>query len=112
MLRMTVMVKRHPSLEVDEFHERGRAHGRMIADEPSFRGVIRRYEQHHRAPADYRNGDTFDGVAVQDFDDYAGFLAFLGLPAYAAKVQPDEATLIDIDRIVVLFTEEPEVFTP
>jgi hypothetical protein len=112
MLRMTVMVKRHPSLEVDEFHERWRAHGRMIAEEASFRGVIRRYEQHHRAPADYRNGDTFDGVAVQDFDDYAGFLAFLGLPAYAAKVQPDESTLIDIDRIVVLFTDEPEVFTP
>ena len=35
---MTVMVKRHPSLEVDEFHERWRAHGRMIAEEPSFRG--------------------------------------------------------------------------
>ena len=37
MLRMTVLVKRHPSLEVDEFHERWRAHGRMIAEEPSFR---------------------------------------------------------------------------
>lgn len=110
MLRMTVLVKRHPSLGVEEFHERWRAHGRLIAEEPAFRAVIRRYEQHHRAPADYRNGDTFDGVAVQDFDDYDGFLAFLQMPEYAAKVQPDEATLIDVDRIVVLFTEEPEVY--
>jgi EthD domain len=112
VLRMTVLVKRHPNLDVDEFHARWREHGRIIAEEPLFRGYIRRYEQHHRVPADYRNGDTFDGVAVQDFDDYAAFLAFLQTPEYAAKVQPDEATLIDIDRIVVLFTEEPEVVIP
>jgi hypothetical protein len=49
---------------------------------------------------------------VQDFDDFDGFLAFLATPEYAAKVQPDEATLIDVDRIVVLFTDAPEVFIP
>jgi len=107
---MTVLVKRHPDLSVEEFHDRWRAHGRIIADEPSFRTMIRRYEQHHRNAADYRNGDTFDGVAVQEFDDYQGFLAFLAAPAYAAKVQPDEQTLIDIDAVVVLFGDEPEVY--
>jgi hypothetical protein len=112
MLRMTVLVKRHPDLSVDEFHDRWRAHGRIIAEEPSFRSMIRHYEQLHRVPADYRNGDTFDGVAVQDFDDYAGFLAFVASPAYAEKVQPDERTLIDIDAVVVLFTEPPEVVIP
>lgn len=112
MLRMTVLVKRHPDLDVDTFHERWRAHGRMIAEEPAFRTMIRRYEQHHRAAADYRNGDTFDGVAVQEFDDYDGFLAFLGAPAYRDLVQPDEATLIDIDRVVVLFSDAPETYIP
>lgn len=112
MLRMTVLVKRHPDLSVEAFHERWRAHGRMIAGEPAFRTMIRSYEQHHRAPADYRNGDTFDGVAVQEFDGYDGFLAFLATPEYQAKVQPDEHTLIDVDRVVVLFTDEPEVYIP
>jgi hypothetical protein len=112
MLRMTVMVKRHPDLDVDTFHERWRAHGRMIAEEPAFRSMIRRYEQHHRAAADYRNGDTFDGVAVQEFDDYGGFLAFIGSPAYRELVQPDESTLIDLERVVVLFSDPPETYIP
>jgi EthD domain len=107
---MTVLVKRRADLDVDAFHERWRAHGRMIADEPAFRAMIRRYEQHHRNRVDYRNGDTFDGVAVQDFDDYAGFLAFIQSPEYEAKVRPDEQTLIDIDAVVVLFSDEPETY--
>ena len=110
MLQLTVLVKRHPDLSVVEFHERWRAHGRMIAAEPAFRGVIRRYEQHHRAVRDYRNGDTYDGVAIQHFDDMGGFVAFLEDPAYAAKVRPDEQTLLDMAGLVVLFTEMPEVF--
>jgi hypothetical protein len=112
MLRMTVLVKRHRDLDVEAFHERWRAHGRMIAGEPAFRSMIRRYEQHHRNPVDYRNGDTYDGVAIQEFDDYAGFLAFVQSPEYAAIVQPDEATLIDIDDVVVLFSDEPETYIP
>jgi hypothetical protein len=112
MLQLTVLVKRNPALSIEEFHDRWREHGRMIAAEPAFRRMVRRYEQHHRAVADYRNGDTFDGVAVQHYDDFAGFLAFIEEPAYAEKVQPDEQTLLDMDEIVVLFTETPETFIP
>ena len=109
MLQLTVLVKRHRDLSIEEFHDRWRVHGRTIADEPTF-SMIRRYEQHHRAVADYRNGDTYDGVAIQHFDDMAGFVAFLETPAYAAKIRPDEQTLLDMDALVVLFTELPEVF--
>lgn len=112
MLQLTVLVKRHPDLSIEAFHERWRAHGRMIAEEPAFRTMVRRYEQHHRALVDYRNGDTFDGVAIQRYDDFAGFLAFVEAPAYAEKVRPDEDTLLDMDKIVVLFTEAPETFIP
>jgi EthD domain len=112
VLQLTVLVKRHPDLGVEEFHERWRAHGRMIADEPAFRVMVRRYEQHHRAAADYRNGDTYDGVTIQHYDDFAGFLSFLETPQYAAKVQPDEEALLDMGALVVLFTEPPETFIP
>lgn len=110
MLQLTVLVKRHPSLSIEEFHDRWREHGRMIGAEPDFRRVIRRYEQHHRAIKDYDNGDTYDGLAIQRYDDMAGFLAFLESPAYAEKVRPDEETLLDMDRLVVIFTDEPETF--
>ena len=110
MLKLTVLVKRNPALSVEEFHHEWRAHGRMIADEPVFHRYIRRYEQHHRALPDYRNGDTCDGMAVQWFDSFHDFVALIETPEYAAKMQPDEARILDPDGIVVLFTEEAEVF--
>ena len=109
-VKLTVLVKRAPGMDVAEFHERWRAHGRMIADEPAFRKYIRRYEQHHRVPPDYRNGDTYDGMAMQWFDSYADFLAMLADPAYAEKMAPDEATLLDMEKLVIIFTDEAEVF--
>ena len=110
MIQLTVLLKRHPDLSIEEFHTRWREHGRMIAAEPDFQRVIRRYEQHHRAVKDYENGDTYDGVAIQQYDDMAGFVAFLEAPAYLEKVRPDEQTLLDMEKLVVLFTEVPEVF--
>jgi hypothetical protein len=112
MIKLTVLVKRNPDLPVEEFHSEWRAHGRMIAEEPVFRRYIRRYEQHHRAAADYRNGDTCDGLAIQWFDSVSDFLALLETPEYAAKMQPDEARILDPDRLVVIFTEEAEVLIP
>ena len=71
VIKLTVLVKRNPALSVEEFHDEWRAHGRMIAAEPVFARYIKRYEQHHRVPADYRNGDTHDGMAVQWYESYA-----------------------------------------
>lgn len=110
MIKLTVLVKRNPALSVDDFHEEWRAHGRMIAEEPVFARFIRRYEQHHRVPADYRNGDTYDGMAVQWFDSYRDFIDLISTPEYRAKMQPDEERILDPAGIVVLFTEEAEVF--
>jgi len=110
VIKLTVLVKRNPALSVEEFHEAWRAHGRMIAEEPAFRRFIRRYEQHHRLAADYRTGDTHDGLAVQWFDSYADFVALLQTPEYAAKMQPDETRILDLDGMVILFTEDAEVY--
>ena len=110
MIKLTVLVKRNPALSIDEFHAEWRAHGRMIAEEPVFAQFVQRYEQHHRVLADYRTGDTYDGMAVQWFDSYRDFLALISTPEYVAKMQPDEARILDPDGIVVLFTEEAEVF--
>ena len=114
MLQLTVLIKRHPDLDVDEFHERWRAHGETIANEPTLARHIRRYEQHHRVPADYGSplyaGDEFDGMAVQWFDSFKDFMAMLQTPEYAAKMQPDEDRILDLPKMVVLMTEEAEVF--
>ena len=110
MLQLTVLVVRNPELSIEDFHREWRAHGQMIADEPVFSRYIRKYEQHHRAIADYRTGGDHDGMAIQWFDSYDDFLAMLQTPEYVAKMQPDETRILDMSRIVVLFTELPETF--
>lgn len=113
-IKLTVLVKRNPAFSRDEFHAAWRAHGRMIAEEPAFARYIRRYEQHHRVAADYDGalyqGEEFDGLAVQWFDSFGDFLAMLQTPEYSAKMQPDEERLLDLPKMVIMMTEEPEVF--
>ncbi|HEY9557638.1 MAG TPA: EthD domain-containing protein [Acidimicrobiales bacterium] len=112
MIQLTVLVKRNPELSIDEFHDRWRAHGRMIAADPVFRRLMTRYEQHHRAVVDYRNGDTFDGMALQWYETYDDFRALLASDEYETKMAPDEAQLLDLEELVVIFTEPGEVFIP
>jgi hypothetical protein len=107
---LTVLVARNPALSVEEFHAEWRAHGEMIGAEPVFRRYITHYEQHRRVPGTYRSGGDFDGVAVQRYESFEDFLALLATPEYEAKMQPDEARILDVDRIVVLFTDDAEVF--
>ena len=110
MIKLTVLIKRNPQLGVEEFHERWRAHGRMIAGEPAFRQHIKRYEQHHAIATNVESG--YDGIVFQWFDDYEGFLGFLREPRYMEVVRPDEQSLLDMDGLVVLFTDEAETFLP
>lgn len=110
MIQLTVLVKRHPDLSIEEFHARWRVHGRTIAEEPSLARHIRRYEQHHRAVKDYESGDTYDGLALQQYDDLDAFFGFVQEPKYAELIRPDEDTLLDMSKLVVLFTDLPETF--
>jgi hypothetical protein len=110
MIQLTVLVKRHPDLTVEQFHDRWRAHGKVIAEEPTLARHIRRYEQHHRSIKDYDSGDTYDGLALQQYDDMAAFLAFVEEPKYHELIRPDEQTMLDMGKLVVLFTDGPETF--
>jgi hypothetical protein len=37
-------------------------------------------------------------------------MAMLQTPEYAAKMQPDEDRILDLPKMVVMITEEPEVY--
>lgn len=112
MIQLTVLLKRHPDLSVEEFHERWRAHGKVIAGEPTLARHIRHYEQHHRSIKDYENGDTYDGLALQQYDSMDDFLAFIQEPKYFELIRPDEETMLDMSKLVVLFTDPPDVMLP
>jgi hypothetical protein len=110
MIRLTAMLVRNPALTHDEFlrhwHD---VHGPLIRDTPELARHILRYEQHPLA--DDRGAGTagFDGVAVQWLESMDSLWAFIAEPAYAERLAPDERRLLDMERIVVTFTEEPVV---
>ncbi len=110
MIRLTAMLVRNPALTHDEFlHHWHHVHGPLIRDTPELARHIVRYEQHPLA--DDRGVGTvgYDGVAMQWLDSMDALFAFIAEPAYAEKLAPDERRLLDMERIVVTFTEEPVV---
>lgn len=94
---------------IEEFHRYWReVHGPLVASTRSGSHVLR-YEQNHRASADYaRDPDGFDGVAVQWFDSIESFWASLAEADYA-RIAEDLPRFVDLDRIAFILTEEPEV---
>ena len=113
MIKLICFVKRNPSLSVDEFHDHWRGqHARLISETPGVADRIVRYEQNHRAAADYERGGDFDGVAIQWFESMDDFVAMVTDPEYQARVAPDEDVLLDRDGLAWILTDEEEVVIP
>ena len=113
MIKLICVVKRNPSLSIEEFHDHWRGpHARLISETPGVADRIVRYEQNHRAAADYKRGGDFDGVAIQWFDSMDDFVAMVSDPEYQAHVAPDERELLDLDGLVWILTDEEEVVIP
>lgn len=119
---MTVGVKlfafsrRRAGTTPEEFHAHWRdVHARQIADEPTLRRHVRRYELNHRLPQDYardRHGlevddAGWDGVAVLWFASLDDFEALRQEPAYAAHAG-DGSQFREPDQRIV-FTRDPDV---
>lgn len=96
-------------MAIEEFHRYWReVHGPLVASTRSGSYVIR-YEQHHRTLADYeRDPEGFDGVAVQWFASIEDFRASLAEPDYV-RIADDLPNFLDLDRVVFVLTDEPEV---
>src|SRR5438445_9524 len=109
MIKLICVVKRNPSLSIEEFHEHWRGpHARLISETPGVADRIVRYEQNHRAAADYKRGGDFDGVAIQWFESMDDFVAMVADPEYSELIAPDEDRFLDRDSFVWLLTEREE----
>ena len=115
-VKLFAFSRRREGTTPDEFHEYWRdVHARQIADEPTLRRHVRRYELNHRLPQDYARdryrpdstGAGWDGAAVLWFDSMADFEALRAEPAYAAHVD-DGHKFRDASQLSV-FTRDPDV---
>lgn len=111
MVKLFAVLRRRQGMSTEEFVEHWRDHhGPLIASEPTLARHLVRYEQHVRHRPDALSGTPdVDGVAVQWFASIDDFAAFLGEPAYAELVAPDEVRFLDMDRVEFVITEEPTV---
>ena len=103
----------------EEFHEHWRdVHARQLADDPSLRRHLRRYELNHRLPEDYPRdqyrvegtGAGWDGVAVMWFDSLAELEALQAEPSYAAHAA-DGAAFRDDAHLTVLTHDADVIVT-
>ena len=110
MVMLTCLVRRKSGMSPEEFHRYWRDHhGPLVSSTESGSYVIR-YEQHHRALADYPAEDDggFDGVTVQWFASRADYDKHVSAPDFR-RVWADIEQFLDIDRITYVLTDEPVV---
>lgn len=104
-------LNRRPGTTVAEFREHWRTgHAAVNRDTPSIARHILRYEQNERFDrVDQGADDPFDGVTVQWFASTREFFAMAMEPAYETTVAPDEAKLLDRERLVWLLTDREQI---
>ena len=108
MIKVVVLIRRHPALSPEEFHRHWREHhAPLVAGTPSVARHILRYEQNPRVAEDYARGEVdFDGVAIAWYRSRADMDAVFAEPEYLEKIRPDEDYLSDASRNVWIVTEE------
>ncbi|MEZ5382944.1 MAG: EthD domain-containing protein [Microthrixaceae bacterium] len=111
MVQLFAFLTRRSGTSREEFLDHWlNRHGPLIASTPELAQHIRRYEQHPRAAAGPESGtEHCDGVTVQWFDRLDDLWAFTAEGAYAELLAPDEAELLDQQRLVWVMTGEPTV---
>lgn len=115
-IKLFTFGRRRDDMSVDEFNAYWRdVHVAKLADEPTLRRHVRRFELNHRLPEDYARdqyrpaeaGAGYDGVAVLWFDSMDAFQAMLAEPAHAA-VAEDGANFRE-DAQLLVFTRDADV---
>jgi uncharacterized protein (TIGR02118 family) len=115
-IKLFEFLRRAPGTSAEQFHAYWRdVHASMLADDPSLRRHVRRYELNHRLPEDSgrdrQEGEVtdtgWDGVAVLWFDSLDEMRA-LSAEAGMAAVR-DSAPEFRADERLIVVTEDPEI---
>lgn len=112
MIKMTMFLKRKPSLSRDEFvRHHIEVHGPLFAAIPEAAEHVIRYIQTHPVPTPTAAVSVadFDGTAEIWFDDVAGLEAVLASPTYQDTVFPDEKTFLDHGHTLVVLGDPVEI---
>ena len=111
MVKVQVMLKRKPTMGVQEFHRYWKdVHGPLVLGVPELMRHFRRYVQSHAIDAglsDTPGGSgPYDGVAELWADNLEEVRKAFAEPRYLEIVRPDEHKFLDLANCVFMVTEE------
>lgn len=112
MIKMTMFLKRNPSLTHEAFVEHHiQKHGPLFKSIPEAKQHVLRYIQTHpiREKTKIVPVSDFDGTAEIWFDSLAGLEAVLTSPTYKAEVFPDEVTFLDHAHTLITIGDQVEI---
>jgi len=108
MIKFTILLARNPSLTHEQFVDHHRnVHAALFMSVPVVQATVRRYVQQHTLavtlpgmpPAKY------DGVTELWFDDVDALERCFSDEEYLARIRPDEASFLNLERCDFLVTE-------
>lgn len=113
MIHLIALLKAKPGLTREEFRDHWKnVHGPLVAGIEADNPLTAYYAQYARTDADYDRAGApdFDGVAIQSFNSYDDFKAFVSQPDVAAKLGPDGPKYTDTEKSMWIMTEDPSIF--
>ena len=113
MIKRIAFVRRHPDLDVEEFHARWSGpYADLVAANAAASDHLVRFNQNRRKAKDYDRADApYDGAEVQWFDSLDGYQAMLADPRYE-EVRAAQAALFALDDTLEVLTSEEQVVIP
>ena len=105
--KVVAFVKRKPDMTRAEFSDYWEnTHGPLFLATEEVSGAVVKYVQNHTLESNTGPLNEFDGVVEIGFRRPEEIGAAFGHPAYLERIRPDEERFLDLERMIVVNTDE------
>lgn len=106
-VKVVAFVKRKPGISRAEFSDHWEnVHGPLFLSTEGVSGAVVKYVQNHTLESNTGPFDEFDGVVEIGFRHPHEIGEAFGHPSYLETIRPDEERFLDLDRMIVVNTDE------
>jgi hypothetical protein len=106
-VKVVAFVKRKPDMTRAEFSDYWEnTHGPLFLATEEVSGAVVKYVQNHTLESNTGPLNEFDGVVEIGFRRPEEIGAAFGHPAYLERIRPDEERFLDLERMIVVNTDE------
>ena len=114
MIKLNILISRREGLSLEEFSKHWKEiHGPLFSSQPEVKQYVRRYIQAHSTGESLNQFPVakFDGIAQIWVDQMEDIGKVFGSDNYFKIIAPDEATFIDRENILWIYSTENVVIS-